>query len=197
MEILDFNQNMHHLRKMPQHKISEFIITGVLDAVRIVQNNPGLYRVVSISSPNRNISQANNDKQIRDGFKNAKEVLFLEFDDMARRYSNKIKMASVEDCENALNFLSKGGKLLVHCQAGISRSTAISLGFLLTQYDNYQEAVVRLFKIRPQASPNDYIVKLMCKILDKDYYSISQFIDDCIVAGIDKFSDFNSIKFKY
>ncbi|NQU11734.1 dual specificity protein phosphatase family protein [bacterium] len=50
--------------------------------------------------------------------------------------------------------------LLIHCYAGISRSTATALAILMQVYGQgrEEEAVRHLFRIRPQAAPNPRIV---------------------------------------
>jgi predicted protein tyrosine phosphatase len=142
----------------------ELVIADVMEAMDIVKANPQKYRVVSIAAP----------EDFRPSYQDAQEVLYLEFDDVDENEPvtwapREAKRATREDCVKALEFLSKGGNCLVHCQAGISRSTAIALGYLLTQFPTYQEAIEYLMQIRPSASPNPYVLKLMCKILQKDY----------------------------
>ena len=54
---------------------------------------------------------------------------------------------------------------LIHCKAGISRSTAAALVVMDGWGVPAQEALTELFRIRPQARPNE----LMIKFLPKEY----------------------------
>ncbi len=54
---------------------------------------------------------------------------------------------------------------LVHCQAGISRSTAVACGILCQHGFSPSEAVQYVRSIRPQAKPNQHVLKLFDEIL--------------------------------
>ncbi|WP_372369411.1 dual specificity protein phosphatase family protein [Candidatus Uabimicrobium sp. HlEnr_7] len=137
-------------------------ITGVFEAVNMVNQKPNHYRVISIASKKSVTRMMVND------IKGSKELLILEFDDATPDEVPGFDFASHEDCKEALDFLSRGDNCLIHCHAGVSRSTAISLGYLLSIFD-YREAVDRLFNIRPSAQPNEYVIKLMCDVLNKQH----------------------------
>jgi predicted protein tyrosine phosphatase len=64
----------------------------------------------------------------------------------------------------------EGGQLLVHCEAGISRSTAAALTVFATWLGvgREQEAINRVFAARPQAWPNDQFVELADDLLGRD-----------------------------
>jgi predicted protein tyrosine phosphatase len=149
---------------------SELIVTDAYDAWDLVQKFPGKYRVISISRPGVSFAEISPyyEKEMREG---AREVLFLLFDDAIGNLGSSpmgdIKLATREECQQALNFLQQGGDRLVHCRAGLSRSTGIVLGYLLSLYP-YPEACEKLLEIRPCASPNSYVVHLMCQILGKE-----------------------------
>ena len=49
---------------------------------------------------------------------------------------------------------------MVHCHAGISRSTAVAIGVLCQHGLNPSEATQQVLAIRPQAFPNQYILQL-------------------------------------
>lgn len=161
----------------------EIIITDIYEAISRVEKEPDNYRIISISSKDLSVSPINVKKRLTKVLKAEKEVLYLEFDDVTEnmaKFSDEFVLASEADCIKALEFLEKGGSCLVHCRAGISRSTAIVLGYLLKAYPTYQEAINKLFEIRPCAIPNSHILKLMCKILgkEKDYEAIVKYLGD-------------------
>lgn len=147
----------------------DITITDAARATDMVSREKDKYRVISITSPGRSGIE----------FPDAKEVLYLKFDDVADSFRDMdgFMLATEEDCRNALDFLRQGGPCLVHCQAGISRSPAIVLGYLLSELP-WEKAVNKLFQIRSCAVPNTHILKLMCKILgmEENYPAIQRHV---------------------
>merc|ERR1711976_655426 len=121
--------------------MGELFITSLQEAKELLEQKPNFYRVVSISSPLDPV----------DDLENAKEVLYLYFDDIDknRKKNDLIQLKTVckEDCQKAIEFLNSDGPLLIHCHHGKSRSTAIALGFLLQKSDNYQQAIEELLRL--------------------------------------------------
>lgn len=72
-------------------------------------------------------------------------------------------VATPEHIQDILEFtapLQSNDKLLVHCHAGISRSTAVACG-ILCQHGLFPDmAVKQMLSIRPQAFPNLHIISL-------------------------------------
>jgi len=69
--------------------------------------------------------------------------------------------------------------LLIHCTAGISRSTATALGILVYLGYSYEDAFNTVEKVRPWLHPNKWIIKCFDNALGKngefyDYYGIRQ-----------------------
>jgi len=62
--------------------------------------------------------------------------------------------------------LSSGGRILVHCHAGISRSTGIVAGYLMRSGFSWDEALEIVRRGRPQAFPHPNIERSI-----KDYYN--------------------------
>lgn len=56
--------------------------------------------------------------------------------------------------------ITNNDNVLIHCSAGISRSTACALTLLISKGFSYEDALKIVYKARPQACPNDTIVKL-------------------------------------
>ena len=89
---------------------------------------------------------------------------------MYKCFPNK-KLPTSEQIQDILKFtasLKSTDKLLVHCSAGISRSTAVAAGILCQHGLNAEEALEYVFSIRPQACPNKYILGLLEEILNID-----------------------------
>jgi predicted protein tyrosine phosphatase len=78
-------------------------------------------------------------------------------------------LATLEDIEALLDFTGKlavDDKLLVHCSAGISRSTAVATGILCQHGLSPAEALKQVFLVRKNAFPNTHIIALMDKVLE-------------------------------
>ncbi len=77
-------------------------------------------------------------------------------------------MPTKEHAREALSFFEEHAhleKVLVHCHAGIARSTASVLGMLYKKYGNEDKAMADLMEIRPEAMPNLLITEYMDDIL--------------------------------
>ena len=155
----------------------DLFIADIFEAEDLVRQNPGVFRVLSILNPGSWTR-----------FSKAREFLLLEFHDLTpdelqmKPDPSKYRLATKQQCQQALDFLNGGGKRLVHCNAGKRRSTAIALGYLLQNIPNRQQAVETLFRIRPIASPNQYVLKLACEILeysDDDFMEVIALIAFC------------------
>lgn len=148
------------LRYYKMKKYLSLTVVGCAEAADYIDQSPGKYRVISISSP-ENIIKIDNNKVV--------DVLYLAFDDViGYGIFSDVVLVSKEQCESALDFLKKGGHCLVHCTAGVSRSASIALGYLIYIHKDYQRAVdILLDEIRHQANPNKLVLKYMCEILGK------------------------------
>ncbi len=64
----------------------------------------------------------------------------------------------------------RDGRLLIHCAAGISRSAAAALTTLAVWLGPGQEdeAVARVYAVRPEAWPNSLFVELADELLSRD-----------------------------
>lgn len=79
------------------------------------------------------------------------------------------KPATSEQIVEILEFtapLKPTNRLLIHCHAGVSRSTAVACGVLCQHGLTPNEAVKHVFSIRKQAFPNRHILKLFDNILE-------------------------------
>ena len=82
----------------------------------------------------------------------------------------ELRLASGDDLVSALEFDRPEERLLVHCHAGISRSSAIALAILAGRMGagNERIAVGELFRIKPEAVPNLHVVTLADRLLARD-----------------------------
>ncbi|NJO18483.1 MAG: hypothetical protein HC877_22950 [Thioploca sp.] len=90
------------------------------------------------------------------------------FDDIVRTSRLGLVLATLEDIQAILNFtqyLTKNDKLLIHCGAGISRSTAVATGVLCQHGLTPVKALERVYFIRKMADPNEHIIALMDEAL--------------------------------
>ncbi len=93
--------------------------------------------------------------------------LRLEFWDI-RYYTKQPNIPSVEDVQAIIEFTKNKIKpiveqqpiVLVHCEAGISRSAAIAQIILEELGLTEQEAIAEVMRVRPQAIPNQYLLQL-------------------------------------
>lgn len=98
----------------------------------------------------------------------------LRFDDVVAEFPG-FRACTMDDVARVLAFgerlappLGDGGHLLVHCHAGISRSTA-SAAVLMAQHNpgRETEAFLSLLDIRAHAWPNTRVVEFADRLLDR------------------------------
>ncbi|OQY56547.1 MAG: hypothetical protein DRR08_07535 [Candidatus Parabeggiatoa sp. nov. 2] len=90
-----------------------------------------------------------------------------ELDDLIVLLENPT-LATSQQVQEILEFtapLQSTDKLLVHCQAGVSRSTAVACGVLCQHGLTPDEAVNYVFSIREIAFPNEHVLTLFDDIL--------------------------------
>lgn len=77
-------------------------------------------------------------------------------------------LATPEQLTDILNFtatVAPGDRLLVHCYAGISRSTAVACGVLCQHGYTPAQAVAQVQALRALAIPNPYLLALFDQLL--------------------------------
>ena len=96
--------------------------------------------------------------------------LVLCFDDIASPKDEWI-MPKERHIRSALEFADElgGGSLLIHCHAGISRSSGIALAIIAKGLGPGKEkqALIELEKINPNCAPNALLVWFIDEILDR------------------------------
>jgi predicted protein tyrosine phosphatase len=96
--------------------------------------------------------------------------LCLYFDDVISRANSK-HPPEMSHILVAFNFVSKlptDAKLLIHCQAGISRSTAMAIAIAVYKGLTPENAIKYVYSIRPQMQPNPLMIKQADSILELD-----------------------------
>lgn len=106
-------------------------------------------------------------------YRNVRRLL-LRCDDVVAPYAG-FQAPSREDVQKLVEFgatlpdEAHGGHLLIHCHAGISRSTAAA-AIIMAQHNpgKEQEAFLQLLDMRPHAWPNTRIVTFADELLDRN-----------------------------
>lgn len=105
--------------------------------------------------------------------KPAPDHLILRFFDLdyplpAPHHQPWMHMAMPDDIERALAFAKQHDKLLVHCKAGVARSTGLALAILIEQLHDPDLALSTLLELQPIAVPNLHVVALTDELLGYD-----------------------------
>lgn len=89
------------------------------------------------------------------------ESLHLRFDDIARPTGGYIHptMGDLYSILKFANNFSDEDRVLIHCHAGISRSTAAAIAVLMQRAWTYEEAYNYIRIIRPVLCPNRLIIQ--------------------------------------
>lgn len=94
--------------------------------------------------------------------------LCLYFDDVVnRKFSNH--PPEMSHLLVAFNFVSKlpaDARLLIHCHAGLSRSTAMAIAICVYKGMSPEDAVKYVYSVRPQMQPNALIIKQADEVLE-------------------------------
>lgn len=121
---------------------------------------PGITHVVSIGADDPM-------QRLPNGYDThpAEHKLRLEFFDISVDKRKKMIGPSKKDIATLIDFYKEALKqdrpsFLIHCYAGVSRSTAAGLILLTMFYKNSERARQELYKLVPYASPNSRMVKL-------------------------------------
>ena len=113
----------------------------------------------------------NHESQIRRKLGDATRVHFAYFDDIPVPMDDRVA-ATPEQIQEILAFgatANDRSSILIHCWAGVSRSTAVAYAVLCQAAGpgNEKECLSHLRKIRPQAVPNSLIVTLAEVVLNR------------------------------
>lgn len=126
-------------------------ICGITEAGIWVNNN----------WPTKVISLINQDTELNYTFD---DHLILRLDDVeSQTLPDWIvpNMSHVDDVVDFTKDLTDDDKLLIHCHQGISRSTAMAIGVLISHHFFPQEAYDKITEVREFIFPNLLIIKLI------------------------------------
>lgn len=100
-----------------------------------------------------------------------KNHLQLDIDDLEDWHLEKwpdlkkdYKFAEKKDILKAVEFSKKNKVHVIHCHAGVSRSSAIAYAIFRGQGMSSKDAMKEVYKINPHAEPNKRIVRLTDEI---------------------------------
>lgn len=127
--------------------------------------------VISIWDPLAS-GQSKHERQFRSRLKKSVQVHFAYFDDIVSPLPNR-QVPSLEQVRKILSFgaaLPRQASLLIHCHAGISRSTAVAYSILCQSAGpgTEKQCIHRLQKIRPKALPNLQVITLAELVLGRN-----------------------------
>jgi predicted protein tyrosine phosphatase len=98
------------------------------------------------------------------------EHLVMKFEDVDF-HEPSVALPQPEHVSAAIEFGRRhlDGSILVHCKAGIARSTALALAIIADRRGagNEKEAVAELLEVRPEAAPNLLILDMADDLLDR------------------------------
>lgn len=130
------------------------------EAARLIIADKGYWNVISICGPREQRAQ----------FKLARSIHYACFDDVEDACSTIYRSPRAADIAEIFEFIrglpagSPPAPLLLHCQQGISRSTAVALSWIYGQLrparNRLENAVHLILQLRPQAKPNRLVLGL-------------------------------------
>lgn len=166
----DLDSSLHQGQSTPSsNKLPKIYITSCAQAsVHLLcpTRGPLVKHLISIGSPG---------EEPPEGFTQVSHRLRLEFDDMAAPEDDpEYVLATSEDIRKVIDFVpvisQDGGNVLIHCQAGISRSSAVALTVcaVLLGAGKEEEALAHVLEVRSIAVPNLWIVELADEALGRE-----------------------------
>ena len=128
--------------------------------------NVKLYISGSVPSENKSILQKHNITHIlsickRNTYKTLNGIIYHRIGRIEDSHNYKNSIRFMKEWDTATEFIKKSeSSILVHCQAGVSRSATICIAFLM-KYGNmsFDEAITMVSNARPIIEPNEEIVK--------------------------------------
>jgi predicted protein tyrosine phosphatase len=130
----------------------------------------GAKRLIAVDKNYWNAISIHGPRDLRAELPLAKAVYYACFDDVHEEDSVVYRSARAADLAGIFDFIRSLGSgppaapLLVHCQMGISRSTAVALSWVYGQLpsskDRARRAIDVILELRPEAKPNRLVLFL-------------------------------------
>lgn len=136
--------------------IFNFKITDIETAEKILGKQPWIYpytRAVSLVDDTDTMREewvSRNNKHV---------VVYVDDISQPRLYYSLPTIDHVKEALSHLTNLTDSDKILIHCHAGVSRSTAIAIAALVQNGVDPAEAIDQIEEIRPCLWPNQLIIK--------------------------------------
>lgn len=150
------------------------LVFGELELAELVREGAPLPdHLISIGNPPSPFKSEHGNR-VRPEFKRAfKRILRLAFNDANERVQSAgrlfFRLPTIHDAQRVVAFWRRtrdgADGYVVHCWAGVARSTATALALLYLETGSEAEAARRLRKIRPQATPNMRLVQCFDQVL--------------------------------
>lgn len=104
------------------------------------------------------------------GFDRARQTLRLHFADTEDERRGPTEEHVVDLIAAARRLAKSGGRVIAHCEAGISRSSAAAVVIYTVALGegSEREAVARVLRQRPLAQPNLRLIELADRLLERD-----------------------------
>jgi len=139
------------------------LIKSKRDALKIIENEPNKYNVVSLRGTAKDMSK--DDQKSFQKF--SKDMIVGSFDDifLEKHTQRGYVLPDIEQIRDILNWAKDKEDILVHCYQGVSRSSATALSIACMKYG--AEYAVKLLNANIH-KPNELILVHACEVLDSD-----------------------------
>jgi predicted protein tyrosine phosphatase len=151
------------------------LVFGELELAELVRSGQSLPdHLISIGNPGVPWKRQEPGTFLHPEFRGAfRRILRLDFHDVSDRYRFRFpllaRIPEPRDARRVINFWrrtrSEASGYVVHCWAGVARSTATALALLYLETGSEAEAARRLREVRPQAQPNMLLVRHFDRLL--------------------------------